>query len=143
MKIIPVIDLKNGYVVHAKRGQRENYQPIQSHLCKQADIFSVIEHFLSLYAFDTFYIADLDAITFSGNNQKLIEKTLAHFPKKQFWIDTGYQKIHDFPENYLPVLGSECFNNDNIDELLGFKKRFVTSLDFDISDNPKLFCRKL
>jgi len=51
MKIIPVIDLKDGVVVHAKQGHREHYQPINTDLCKSSDIFQVIEHswvFMSL-----------------------------------------------------------------------------------------------
>ena len=34
MKLIPVIDLKAGEVVHARRGDRDNYRPIVSPLCR-------------------------------------------------------------------------------------------------------------
>lgn len=130
MKIIPVIDLKNGVVVHAKRGERENYQPIKSVLTTNADIYCVLNGFLQLHAFDTFYIADLDAITGQGRQHNLIEQIAADFPKITFWIDAGYQKGQDFLPNYLPVLGSECFTDDNFHELENFKKRFILSLDF-------------
>lgn len=72
MEIIPVIDLKNGVVVAAQKGKRDNYQPIQSLLCQSSTIESVVEGFLSINAFKIIYIADLDAITKSGNNQQLI-----------------------------------------------------------------------
>jgi phosphoribosylformimino-5-aminoimidazole carboxamide ribotide isomerase len=130
IKLIPVIDLKNGIVVHAKYGERENYQPIKSVLTTKTDIYSVLNGFLKLHAFDTFYIADLDAITGQGNQVDLIEKVLQDFPNITFWVDAGYQKARQFLPNYLPVLGSECFTDDNFVELADFKKRFVLSLDF-------------
>ena len=66
MKIIPVIDLKDGVVVHAQQGIRDLYQPINTALCQSSDIYQVIEAFLGVYDFDTFYIADLNAITHQG-----------------------------------------------------------------------------
>lgn len=130
MQIIPVIDLKNGVVVHAKHGQRENYQPIQSVLTTNSDIYSVLNSFLQLHNFNTFYIADLDAITGQGSQRDLIEQVAKDFPKMTFWVDAGYQKARDFLLNYLPVLGSECFTDDNFCEILEFEKRFILSLDF-------------
>jgi phosphoribosylformimino-5-aminoimidazole carboxamide ribotide isomerase len=130
MKIIPVIDLKNGVVVHAKCGQRENYQPIKSVLTTKTDIYSVLEVFLQLHDFDVFYIADLDAITGQGIQNDLIEQVAKDFPKLTFWVDAGYQKVRAFLPNYLPVLGSECFTDENFLEILEFEKRFILSLDF-------------
>ncbi|MDD5215046.1 MAG: HisA/HisF-related TIM barrel protein [Methylococcales bacterium] len=130
MKVIPVIDLKNGVVVHAKRGERENYQPIKSVLTTKADIYSVLNGFLQLHAFDTFYIADLDAITGQGRQHSLIEQVAKDCPKITFWVDAGYQKVQKFLPNYLPVLGSECFTDDNFYEILELEKRFILSLDF-------------
>ena len=130
MKIIPVIDLKKGVVVHAKFGQRENYHPIQSVLTTKTDVVSILKSFLRLHAFDTFYIADLEAITGEGSQQFLIEQVATDFPKITFWVDAGYQTARNFLPNYLPVLGSECFTNDNFHELENFQKRFILSLDF-------------
>jgi len=142
MKVIPVIDLKNGVVVHAKCGERENYQPIKSVLTTKTDIYSVLNGFLQLHAFDTFYIADLDAITGQGRQHCLIEKVAKDFPKITFWVDAGYQKVRDFLPNYLPVLGSECFTDDNFLEILHFKNRFILSLDFG-RNGEKLGSQKL
>ena len=130
MKIIPVLDLKNGVVVHAKQGMRDTYQPINTPLCQDADIYKVIEAFLSLYKFDTFYIADLNAITLQGDHDDLITAVVTAYPQLQFWVDRGYQKTRDYPRNYLPVLGSECFTDTNIEELRDFNERFILSLDY-------------
>ncbi|MEW8382346.1 MAG: nickel transporter, partial [Candidatus Thiodiazotropha taylori] len=63
MKLIPVIDLMNGIVVRAIRGQRQSYLPSSTPLCQSSQPEAVISALLSLYPFDTLYIADLDAIT--------------------------------------------------------------------------------
>ncbi len=142
VKLIPVIDLKKGVVVHAKRGERENYQPIKSVLTTKTDIYSVLRGFLKLNHFDTFYIADLDAITGQGCHTDLIENVLKDFPEITFWIDAGYQRARNFLPNYLPVLGSECFTDDNFCEFTDFKKRFILSLDFGVN-GEKLGSQKI
>jgi phosphoribosylformimino-5-aminoimidazole carboxamide ribotide isomerase len=137
MKIIPVIDLKDGIVVHARQGNRQNYQPICSAVCKTADIFQVIEAFLDVYKFDTIYIADLNAITDQGDHNRLIAEVLRRFPQITFWIDRGYQTYDGNlkPQaNYLPVLGSESYREDDIAELKAFDNNFVLSLDYSHAD---------
>lgn len=133
MKIIPVIDLKDGVVVHARQGMREQYQPIRSALCQSPDIYKVIEAFLGVYDFDTIYIADLNAITRQGDHDRLITEVLTCFPRILFWIDSGYQRVKYYPANYLPVLGSECYSDETVLELQDFNKRFILSLDYSMS----------
>ena len=130
IKIIPVIDLKDGLVVHAHLGMRDQYQPIHTKLCQSADLFQVIAAFLTLADFDCFYIADLNAITGLGHHETLIAELLKTYPQKTFWIDSGYQVLKDYVDNHLPVLGSECYSEDHVLELKAFKKRFILSLDY-------------
>ena len=61
MKVIPVIDILNGKVVHAVRGKRKDYQPLQSVLSNSEKPLEVAKAFRSL-GFSELYIADLDAI---------------------------------------------------------------------------------
>ncbi len=93
MQIIPVIDLKQGQVVHAVRGQRNQYQPIHLHsrLTASSEPRAVLEGFLKLYPFHCFYIADLDAICGHGNHQALITDLLEQYPQLAFWLDNGSQ----------------------------------------------------
>ncbi len=136
MKIIPVIDLKDGDVVHAQQGNRKQYQPINTNLCKSSDIFQVIEAFLGVFQFETFYIADLNAITDQGNHSHLITDVLTRFPQITFWIDRGYQTYDQgtqHPDNALPVLGSESYENESISELKAYKNNFILSLDYSSS----------
>jgi phosphoribosylformimino-5-aminoimidazole carboxamide ribotide isomerase len=133
MQIIPVIDLKNGLVVHAKQGNRDDYAALKSELCKSSDIFDVIDAFWTLYRFLIIYIADLNAITRQGNNADLLGEVLAAFPHISFWIDAGYPLCNkSFQEltNFLPVLGSESFQEDTISEIQLFKNNFILSLDY-------------
>jgi len=136
MKIIPVIDLKNGVVVHAQQGKRDQYQPIHTGLCASPDIYQVIDAFLGLYDFDTFYIADLNAITGQGNHDALIIDVLTFFPHITFWLDQGYRQydpVLKLPGNMLPVLGSESYSDDTLSEMKAFNNNFILSLDYSAS----------
>ena len=132
MKLIPVIDLKDGIVVHAKFGHRDCYQPIQSVLSNQPDIYSILNGFLRMHAFDTLYIADLNAITRSGNNTALIHQVLNDFPSITFWIDAGKILPQEFPKNYIPILGSEYIDKHCATYLAQFNHEFILSLDHGV-----------
>ena len=130
VEIIPVIDLKDGHVVHARCGNRSMYLPVNSPLCRSSDVFDVVGAFLSVFAFKTFYLADLNAITGQGDHKALINSILCAFPELIFWVDCGYQRHQVQPANYLPVLGSECYKPQQLAELADFNKNFILSLDY-------------
>jgi phosphoribosylformimino-5-aminoimidazole carboxamide ribotide isomerase len=136
IQIIPVIDLKNGVVVHAKEGIRDSYEPLKSALCSTSDIFQLIKSFIAKFQVDTLYLADLNAITTQGNHNQLIDKVLQAFPDQLFWLDRGYIKFGDkFTRcrNYLPVIGSESYTDETISELETFGDDLILSLDFSKS----------
>lgn len=113
MQIIPVIDLKDGQVVHAVRGLRSQYRPIHlgSGIVDASDLGTVISGFLSLHAFKTIYIADLNAIMGDGDHQSLIAGMVNDYPEIVFWLDTGCQLASlatiNLPDNVRPVIGTE------------------------------------
>ncbi len=139
MQLIPVIDIYNGVAVHAKLGQRAQYQPINSKLCASCKVSEVIEAFLTIAAFQKIYIADLNALTAQGNNAELIQTLVLAFPQINFWVDAGYQ---EYPSaltqlgNYTTVLASEAYPNSKLSVLQNFSKDFVLSLDFSAQDKP-------
>jgi phosphoribosylformimino-5-aminoimidazole carboxamide ribotide isomerase len=136
MQIIPVIDLKNGIVVHAYQGNRDDYAPLKSLICKSSDIFDVVDVFWTLFRFSTIYIADLNAITRQGNNSGLLNNVLSAFPQITFWIDGGYPLSNDdFLQlsNFLPVLGSESFQDENVSAISKFNGNFTLSLDYSLA----------
>ncbi len=136
MHIIPVIDVLNGTVVHAKQGNRKDYAPLQSSLCKSADIFDVIDAFGKHFKPNCIYIADLNAITRQHSNSDLLNAVLTAYPGITFWVDAGYPLPNaDFLNfsNFVPVLGSESFQEDTVDELKQFGNAYILSLDFSVT----------
>lgn len=133
MRIIPVLDIKDGIVVHAKQGNRADYLPLQSKLCQSADVFDVINVFQQSFNPDTIYIADLNAITGQGRKSGLLKKILQSYCDITFWLDAGYplpdEELSKL-NNFMPVLGSESFTDDTVYDIEKFAKNFILSLDY-------------
>ncbi len=156
MKIIPVIDLKNGLVVSAHLGDRNNYQPINSPLSTSSNIENIIDGFLTIYPFEIIYIADLDAITKTGDNQQLINKISFQYSSIEFWVDSG-STINDLLTTseikYRPILGSESQPTINLQRTRPISNKFILSLDFfpiigysgpaELLDNPVLWPKNI
>jgi phosphoribosylformimino-5-aminoimidazole carboxamide ribotide isomerase len=134
MRIVPVIDLMRGQAVHAKRGLRAEYQPLQSPLCRNAEPVAVLEGLLGLYPFDTVYLADLDALMGGPHQTARIEALRRAFPAISFWIDSGLPAWQGASvegiARFRTVIGSESLN----DELTALREAgsgpFILSLDF-------------
>jgi phosphoribosylformimino-5-aminoimidazole carboxamide ribotide isomerase len=73
IKIIPVIDIKDGVAVAAKKGERDKYKPLDSVICGSCDPLKVAGAYKSL-GFSMVYAADLDGILYSRPNVGLLEK---------------------------------------------------------------------
>ena len=74
MKIIPVIDLLDGQVVHAVRGEREKYRPVKSVLAIGSDPIDIANALINETGCSEMYIADLDAIRKKGSNRDTIAR---------------------------------------------------------------------
>lgn len=139
MEIIPVIDLMHGQVVHARLGQRQHYQPVQSLLCDSSAPMDVVSALVQLYPFERIYIADLDAITRLGNHLPTISHIQMQYPNLEIWLDAGINNIDSLEIwegiKLTHVIGSENINTindlDNINQKLN--GNFVLSLDFNQS----------
>lgn len=137
MQIIPVIDLKDGYVVHAVRGNRCGYKPIRSRLCTSSSVQDIINAFLELYPFKIIYIADLNALTGTGHHIEQIGEVLTHYPETVFWVDAGFDQIadqHARLSNCVRVIGSESLQEYDLQRLNTFDRDFILSLDFSGND---------
>jgi len=135
MKLIPVIDVMQGQVVHARLGERQDYRPIQSPLCDSSEPISLIQALAALYRFDTLYIADLDAIQGNSAQAALLHKIQGSFPQLQLWLDAGFnqpEQITQYPKGITPVIGSESLNS--LQQLQNMHRHlngcYVLSLDF-------------
>ncbi len=140
MQIIPVIDLLDGAIVHAKKGERQRYQPIKSLLTSSYKPLDIVSALLDIYSFQQLYIADLNAIQkieeVYTTNFSVIEAIAKRFPHLKLWIDAGvsnnteliiWQKL-----DANIVLGTENFAR--LSNFLSLKNQlnsqFVLSLDF-------------
>jgi uncharacterized protein related to proFAR isomerase len=64
VRVVGVIDLKDGTAVHAVRGERERYRPVQSVIASEdGNPLALARAFCSELGLDELYVADLDAIT--------------------------------------------------------------------------------
>jgi phosphoribosylformimino-5-aminoimidazole carboxamide ribotide isomerase len=91
LKIIPVIDVLNGIVVHAVRGRRKEYQPLKSTLCASTNPLDVAAALKAL-GFGELYLADLDAITGGQPNLSLF-KQIAGKTGLELMVDAGITSL--------------------------------------------------
>jgi phosphoribosylformimino-5-aminoimidazole carboxamide ribotide isomerase len=90
-RIIPVIDVLGGRVVHAVRGKRKEYQPLKSILCASTDPVDVAATLKGL-GFDELYVADLDAITYGQANFSIF-KNIADKSRLELMVDAGIDDL--------------------------------------------------
>jgi len=157
MQIIPVLDLKNGTVVRAQLGERDRYRPIATPLAPSSDPLDVARGLLSVYPFQTLYIADLDAIEGRGNNEDALARLRQTFPHVSLWVDNGIADPADASAwlastNHCLVLGSETQRDPTLVRKLSDHDRVVLSLDFrgaqfagpaDLLDDTSAWPRRL
>ena len=86
MRIVPVLDLKGGIVVHARRGQRAQYAPLRSPLVDGCEPVAVARALCDAAHAGTLYVADLDAIAGAPADVAMIASlsTVA-----EIWVDAG------------------------------------------------------
>jgi phosphoribosylformimino-5-aminoimidazole carboxamide ribotide isomerase len=87
LNVIPVIDILNGKVVHAVRGKRSEYKPLQSVLCDSVEPLEVAKTFKEL-GFSELYVADLDAIIDCSANFQALKRIVDETGLK-LMVDAG------------------------------------------------------
>lgn len=86
-RILPVIDLQRGQVVHGIAGERDRYQPLVSQLVDSPHPGRVAKALCDAVAADQLYVADLDAIAGAEpdwNGYRLIGNQ-----QLRIWVDAG------------------------------------------------------
>lgn len=136
--VVPVIDLRDGGVVHARRGDRGLYPPLRSSLCAGNDPVAVVGGLLRLHPFRVVYAADLDAIQGIGDNRPALARLRAAFPDVGFWVDAGFRAADEVRGFVASGLGDAVLGSESLDGLapLAMLKadpvwaRVILSLDF-------------
>jgi phosphoribosylformimino-5-aminoimidazole carboxamide ribotide isomerase len=135
VKIIPVIDVLEGRVVHAVRGRRKEYQPLKSILCASTDPVDVAAALKAL-GFSELYVADLDAIT-RGQANFSIFKNIAEKTGLELMVDAGIDNLKK-AENVLKshvskvIIGTETLPSASlVAEAIGLfgSEKVMVSLD--------------
>jgi len=133
--IVPVIDLMGGRVVHARRGDRSNYRPLQSVLTPSSEPMQVVRALLEFAPFPALYAADLDAILGHGGHGEVLDRIARQFPALDIWLDAGFGDAADLERRHLmprivPVIGSESLASASaLRSLLDVAPQSVLSLD--------------
>jgi len=134
MEVIPVIDLKGGQVVHARRGLRDSYRPIETGLSASSEPAAVVAGLLQLAPFRRLYVADLDAIAGLGLHDSTLAGISALFPQLELWVDNGASDAAA-AEAWLAsgrgclVIGSESQTGTALLNCVSGNPRIVLSLD--------------
>ena len=86
LQIVPVLDLKAGVVVHARRGARADYAPLRSPLVEGSAPLAVARALCAACHTDRLYVADLDAL----GGEPADEPTLMAVGEiAETWVDAG------------------------------------------------------
>jgi HisA/HisF family protein len=86
MRIVPVLDLRGGIVVHARRGQRAHYAPLRSPLVDGCEPVAVARALCAVGQSRSLYIADLDALAGAPVD---VATLVALSAVAELWVDAG------------------------------------------------------
>jgi len=116
VRVIPVIDLAGGAVVHAAGGDRSTYRPIQSPLAPTPDPVVVAQALVRAAGATELYVADLDALTGKGL-QTAVLSALRSSLGGDIWLDAGMTDDDDL-DRVVPgtktVLGTETLGDPGV-----------------------------
>jgi HisA/HisF family protein len=135
--VIPVLDLKDGMVVHARAGKREDYRPLETPFGAPGDAIAIARALVALTGSPALYVADLDAIGGTGNHFELCRDLDRAFPATSLWIDAGFSDVTDCVF-WLPIGATLVIGSESLDSLeawneihASFGESVVLSLDFE------------
>nr|CBH37203.1 putative phosphoribosylformimino-5-aminoimidazole carboxamide ribotide isomerase [uncultured archaeon] len=141
-RLIFVMDLLDGVVVHAKRGEREKYVPIHrfSSIVTSSDPARVIETIKPKEV----YIADLNRLLSTGNNRPILKDLRTRNRDLRIMLDYGVKGMEDLKEAVDAemadkfVLGTETISIELLEE--ASKSDIITdiSISIDLFNNEVL-----
>lgn len=97
MRIIGVIDLKDGIAVHARGGRRELYAPVHQSAgtVVHGDSLALARVYVDTFGLSEIYLADLDAI---GSKMLQVQaiRAISRLGAR-LWVDAGLARVNDAP----------------------------------------------
>ena len=105
MRCIFVLDILNGAVVHAQRGERSRYEPIAkfSRIVSTSEPVAVLQEIQPAEV----YVADLNLLTGQGDNLPAILRISTRARTMADVAISAASHLDRLPESILPVLGTE------------------------------------
>jgi phosphoribosylformimino-5-aminoimidazole carboxamide ribotide isomerase len=142
LRVVPVIDLKDGTAVHAVRGERERYRPVRGVLAgDDGDPLALARTFRSELGLDELYVADLDAIgggrdhgallaALAGEAHVMVDAGVGEPAPARALLDLGAHRI---------IVGTETLNGPAaLDRLLAELPAGAVILSVDLRDGRAL-----
>ena len=141
-RLIFVMDLLDGVVVHAKRGERDKYVPIHrfSSIVTSSDPVRVIEAIKPKEV----YIADLNRLMSTGNNRPILEDLRARNSDLMIMLDYGVKGMEDLKEAVAAdladkfVLGTETISIELLEEASKSDNMNDITISVDLFNNEVL-----
>lgn len=124
MKLFFVMDIMNGIVVLAEKGERHKYRPVaeKSLVVKKSNPLEVLEEIKPRFL----YVADLDRILGKGSNLNMLNSISTKV--EEMIADCGFRSLEELKNaNFIPVLGTETFDITKVADIRG---DYYVSLDF-------------
>ena len=149
LRVIPVIDIMQGKVVHAIKGYREEYRPLNSKILETQDPVEVASELKRRFGFDELYVADLDGImkdevTLSvlcnicktGNLKVMVDAGVNNAAKAQALLSSGVAGI---------IVGTETLETlEDLLTIVNLSRNVPIIGSIDIKDGKVLSkCREL
>jgi|WetSurMetagenome_2_1015567.scaffolds.fasta_scaffold240821_2 phosphoribosylformimino-5-aminoimidazole carboxamide ribotide isomerase len=146
MRLIPVIDLLDDQAVHAVKGRRNQYRPVQSVLCSTSDPLALATAFRDRLKLHELYIADLNAIQgFSRTHHRSVIQKLCNIEGTRIILDAGTSGVEKAQAWFELGVHRVVIGSETLDELKNLQipsrvqnNRLVFSLDFK---NGKILSR--
>lgn len=131
-----MIDLRQGRVVHARLGDRANYQPIESRLAAGSDPLVIARALLHHCASRRLYVADLDALSGGPPQTGVLQALARALPQVEWWLDAAFTDApaaralcQRLDAALVPVFGSESLASREALQRCAQLPRAVLSLD--------------
>lgn len=156
-RLIFVMDLLDGIVVHARRGERSKYMPI--HTFSSLVSTSNPLHIIATIKSKEIYIADLNKIKGKSSNKEIIKSIRDKNRDMKIMLDYGIRSMEDLKEVIEEeiadniVLGTETASielikkaskeNINVSVSVDFFNKKVLSSDTKMKIDPFLLIKKL
>ena len=152
LNLIPVIDLLQGQVVRAVRGDRQAYRPIVSALCASSDPVTVARILCDHCAARQLYVADLDALQGGATQVAVLAELLEALPGIELWLDAGLadasagqalrSRLAPFASCIVLVYGSESLRSrEALERCFGIgaeENELQAALSLDRRDGQRL-----